>query len=174
MAIKKAKKKVAVAPKKKSKKTAAAPAVEFSAKPAKKKAAVKKATSTGPAKKKAAKKVAVVPKKKAAPKTGATGRSLPRDLNEHGFVKGSNSEKIVEEMLAGGESRQDVADRLRKSIKSANGKTVNAPALMSGLLHRLEGRGYTIESTWKLVPPTPASKAAATRRAKKTAKPPKK
>lgn len=166
MAIKRTRKKAA----------ASVPQVEFSEKktpakktPAKKKSAAKK--TTGPAKKKATKKAASAkaPKKTAAKGGNATGRSLPRDLNEHGFVKGSNSEKIVDAMLAGGESRQAIADDLRKKITGQNGQEVNTPALMSGLLHKLEAKGYKVESSWKLLPPTPASKAAATKRAKKAA-----
>jgi len=190
-------KKVGPAPKKRpAKKTAKkkiAPSVEFSAKgddtaagapavvtPKKKKHTVKKAAAkttapakTAPAKKRSVKKASTTTAKKRPTKKvakGTSGRSLPRDMNEHGFVKGSNSETIVNLMLEGGSSRAEVAAKVAKTIKSTDGKPVNAPALMSGLVHRLMARGYTIEQTWVLREPTPASKAAATRAAKKAAK----
>ena len=146
-----------------------------------KKRAVKKVaskSSRGPAKKATAKKTVAkksttkaTPVKKTAktatPKKSTSGRNLPRELNEYGFVVGSNSEKIVQAMLDGGESRQSIADGLKKTLKSSNGQPVNSNALIAGLLHRLLPQGYTIESQWRLVPPTPQSKAKATRAAKK-------
>lgn len=136
------------------------------------KATTKKTTVRKPAKKTEGSSKKSAPKKTVARKTGtkaakADGRSLPRELNEHGFVIGSNSEKILNAMLEGGDSRSDIANRVKKSVKSRNGESVNANALISGLLHRLLPQGYTVEQHWQLLPPTPQSKAKATRAAKK-------
>ena len=160
---KRAAKKVAkTAPATKAKtKTKSAPAAKKAAAPAKK--AVGKKTTAAPTTKDKV-------KKEVSKARG--GQSLPRDLNEHGFVKGSDSEKIVDILLAGGSDRADMNSKVLKAMgnrKSRNGTPMNTSSLIANIIKRLRDKGYTIESTWVLVPPTPASKAAATRRAKKAA-----
>jgi hypothetical protein len=144
------------------------------------------AKKTAPAKKTAAKKsvpskktataTPVTAKKRAvAKKTAATetkakgGQALPRTLNEHGFVIGSDSEKIVEILMQGGESRTELTAQITKLLskgKGRNGEPPNVSSLIANVLRRLKDKGYTIEQHWQLMPPTPASKRAATRRAK--------
>jgi hypothetical protein len=135
--------------------------------PAKKAAPAKKTT----AKKAAAAPTPVTAKKRAAkPEVKAKGgQALPRTLNEHGFVIGSDSEKIVEVLLQGGESRTELTAKITKALskgKGRNGEPPNVSSLIANVLRRLKDKGYTIESHWQLMPPTPASKRAATRRAK--------
>lgn len=76
-------------------------------------------------------------------------------FNEHGFRIGSDSAIIVDIMLDGALDRQDVNDKVAEAIelKTRNGNMKNIPSLVSGLLGRLEDKGYYIESSWKLVPP---------------------
>lgn len=76
-------------------------------------------------------------------------------FNEHGFRIGSDSAVIVDIMLKGALDRQDVNDKVAEAIelKTRNGNRKNIPSLVSGLLGRLEERGYYIESYWRLVPP---------------------
>lgn len=76
-------------------------------------------------------------------------------FNEHGFRIGSDSAVIVDIMLAGALDRQDVNDKVAEAIelKTRNGNMKNIPSLVSGLLGRLEEKGYYIESSWKLVAP---------------------
>lgn len=76
-------------------------------------------------------------------------------FNEHGFRIGSDSQIIVDIMLKGALDRQDVNDKVAEAIelKTRNGNKKNIPSLVSGLLGRLEERGYYIESYWRLVGP---------------------
>lgn len=165
----KAKTKKAVPAKKASaskSKTAPATKAKTTAKAKGKSAPAKKATST-----KATATKTKAPAKKTGKQKITNGQSLPRDLNEHGFVKGSQSEKIVTCLLEGGTDRRDVNEKIRKALKgpTRNGTEHNVSSLSANLLKRLKDKGYTIESSWRLVEPTAASKAAATRRAKKSA-----
>lgn len=163
-------------------KKAAVAAPEFSAAKTgksapKKNAKTKTATNknkTAPAKKAASKAPATKGKgkgKTAAPVSKARGgQNLPRVMNEHGFVVGSESEKIVNVLLEGGAGRQEVNQKVLKALgnkQTANGQAPNVSSLIANILKRLKEKGYTVEAKWQLHPPTPASKAAATRAAKK-------
>lgn len=136
--------------------------------------------------KKAAPATKTASKRAAAKKTTkapAKERAYTRELNLHGFVPGSDTAHIVDALLEGGADRHDVTakaiDRIEKTngIETRGGNTKNVPSLISGLLTRLEAKGYTVESTWRLVPPADVAadmkkaaaseKRAATRRAKK-------
>jgi hypothetical protein len=88
-----------------------------------------------------------LPKKTVAKRNG---------MNPHGFRNNSDSAKIVEIMIAGGLDRQDINEKVADAIttETRNGHRKNIPSLVSGLLARLEKRGYVIESSWKLIPPT--------------------
>lgn len=145
---------------------------------AKKKAPAKKAVAKKAAPKRAAKKVAAkTPAKKAASKpkknkSGGPGRSLPRDFNEHGFVVGSDSQKIFDVLLEGGESRTDMNAKALKAIgrtTTPDGNKINMSSAIATLIKQAEAKGYTVESNWVLNPPTAASKAAATRKKNKGA-----
>lgn len=76
-------------------------------------------------------------------------------LTVHGFRIGSDSAKIADILIAGGLDRQDINERVLEVIDpvSSGGKPKNVPSLISGLLARLEKKGYYIESSWRVVPP---------------------
>jgi hypothetical protein len=147
--------------------TKKAPAVTFSAKKAPSKRPAKKATSASAAKTSTAKKKPTSQRTK-----GKGGQYLPRDLNEHGFVKGSDSEKIVEVLLEGGADRAEINAKVLKALgkrKTRNGNEPNTSSLIANILRRLKDKGYHIESTWQLVPPTAEEAKTAARRAKRAA-----
>ena len=76
-------------------------------------------------------------------------------VDEHGFREGSDSSIIVGIMLNGGLDRQDINEQVTRaiSIETKSGRIKNIPSLISGLLIRLQKRGYTVEASWQLVPP---------------------
>lgn len=84
------------------------------------------------------------------------GKREPKGMNSHGFRNGSDSAMIVDLMVAGGLDRQDINDKVGATIdpNTRSGRQKNIPSLISGLLARLEERGYRIESSWRLVPPS--------------------
>ena len=77
----------------------------------------------------------------------------PRD--EHGYRQGSNSSIAVNEMLKGGSTRQEVADRIAEACggTTRNGTPINGSGMMTTLIKELADKGYTVETTWTLVPP---------------------
>lgn len=116
------------------------------------------------------------PKKRATTKA-ATPRAPRGEFDEHGFRVGTDSSIIAAELLEGGYDRDDINDRVAELLpetttRSGNDKQV--PSLVSGILKRLQERGYTVESSWQLVPPTSkkasSNGAAKKRTTKKTAK----
>jgi hypothetical protein len=112
------------------------------------------ATPSASSPKKTAPKKAVkaAPKPKVAEVTSSAGR----EFDAHGFVVGSDSSKIVAELLAGGSGRSEVSARIESILGGATryGNDKNVSSLVSGLLGRLKERGYTVEQTWRLVPPS--------------------
>jgi hypothetical protein len=137
----------------------------------KKKVVKKKRSSTAkktgpPAKKKTTARKS--PAKKSTTKK-QSGRNLPRELNEHGFVKGSDSEKVVEILLEGGQDRNDINEKIRKRLggTTKNSTQRNVSSTVASILNKLRSQGYYVESSWKLCEPTPQSKAKATRAAKR-------
>ena len=90
------------------------------------------------------------------------GKRAPRGNNPHGFRNGSDSAIIVDLLVKGGLDRQDINDKVAAAIKTEtrSGLQKNIPSLISGLLARLDERGYRIESHWRLIPPdAPAAPA---------------
>lgn len=157
--------------------------------PVKKTAAAKKSASkkTGPAKKSAAKKSPAnkaTVKNVSKPKTKKDGRGgFHRELNEEtGFVVGTDQDLIAQALLEGGESRTEIAERLSGQLETEtrNGTEKQIVNMVSGVLNKMLSRGFTVEQSFVVVPPTAASKRAATRAAnkktpaKKTAAPAKK
>lgn len=125
--------------------------------------------STAPAKKTAAKKTSAKNVKKPAGKRGG----LNRELNEAtGFVVGTDQDAIATALLEGGESRADIVERLENELdtETRNGTPKQITNMVSGVLNKLLARGYTVESSFQVLEPTPASKRAATAAANKRAK----
>lgn len=101
-------------------------------------------------------------------------RTYTRDFNinpETGFVTGSNSDKVASELLKGGKSRDEINERVEKKIGTTNSKGGNRKGsqIVGTVYHQMLRRGYRVEQSFKMLPPTPASKRAATQRAKKQA-----
>ena len=141
-----------------------------------------RATKRPTAKATKAKATEVKPKAKANA-SAAEKTTTPRELNVHGFTPGGDSALIVDALVAGGASRKEVNENAAAAIEKANGLTTrsggekNIPSLTSAILSRLRDRGYTIEESWRVVPPADiqdqmkkeasAAKRRATRAAKK-------
>ena len=85
-----------------------------------------------------------------APVVKAPARSKARGMTDHGFRIGSDSAAIVDILVAGGLDRQDINEKVADAIGTAtkSGRTKNIPSLISGLLSRLDDRGYHIVSEW--------------------------
>lgn len=148
------------APRKKAaaKKTAPAKRKPVKKAPAKKTTAKKspptKRKTTAPRKKTAAKKTATRKKAPAKKSTGQRG-GFHRELDEHGFVVGGDSSTIAAMLLEGGADRSDINAKVAKKIGTVtrNDTERNVPALVSGVLKRLEEQGYKVESSFVVVPP---------------------
>lgn len=147
-----------------------------------------KATSAAPSPKSAPKPKpkATASKAKAAPKATkakAAPKTEPRstELDLHGFQVGSDSALIAAALIEGGESRKDATAKAAKAIEKTNGLVArtgspkNVASLTSGILGRLIEAGYTVEESFRVVPPkevqdamkkeAAAVKRAATRKA---------
>ena len=89
---------------------------------------------------------------------------IQREVNPAtGYVKGTDGDIIASELLAGGASRREIGDRIEKKINliTRNGTEKQVMNLIAGVLRRMQIEGYTVESSFKVLPPTPASKRAA-------------
>lgn len=111
----------------------------------------------------------VTTKKAATKKTAAKKTSTPvaRDINETtGFVKGSDQDVIATALLKGDTTRQDIIDGLRKKLDSEtrNGTEKPVSNLVSSVVRNMLGRGFILESHYRLLEPTPASKRKAARK----------
>lgn len=150
-------KKTAAAKKKSTAKSKTAPA---------KKSAAKKSPAT---KKTAAKKTAAKKNVKDVKKPKGTRGGFHREINEEtGFVVGTDQDTIALALLEGGESRADIAASLEKKIdtETRNGTEKQITNMISGVLNKMLARGFTVESSFVVVPPTPASKRKAARKKK--------
>lgn len=105
---------------------------------------------------------------KTTAKPAAKRQAPVREINEEtGFVVGTDQDKIATALLAGGESRAAVVASLEKKIDTTtrNGTPKQLTNMVSGVLNKMLAKGYVVESTFAVTPPTPASKRAASRRA---------
>lgn len=146
------------------KKTAAAKKKSTAAKSKSKTSPAKKSTAKkSPATKKSAAKKNVKDVKK--PKSNRGG--FHREINEEtGFVVGTDQDAIALALLEGGESRAEISERLQKQIdtETRNGTEKQITNMISGVLNKMLDRGFTVEQSFVVVPPTPASKRKAARR----------
>jgi hypothetical protein len=152
------------------KKPTAKPRKRTSAKATSAKTTTKKATSKkATAKKATAKKTTSKGKTKASPKREHYGPQT----NEHGLVPGSDTATMLDIMLEGGTDRNDINSQVEKAIKKSTGLQTragndkNIPTMVSSLLSRMQEKGYTIESSWVLVPPAEGSKKGKKRKSRK-------
>lgn len=152
------------------KKTAAAKKAAAKKSAAKKSPAKKTTAKKSPAKKTAAKK----PVKKTAAskknvknvkKPASSGRGgFHRPMNEEtGFVLDSESDLIAQALIEGGESRAAIIEEISGMLDSEtrNGTEKAVSNMVSGVLNKMLARGFTVESSFALVPPTPAQKRKA-------------
>ena len=117
----------------------------------------KAATKTTPAK---------APAKKTSPKSAPAAKTVmdkeprPRVMDPHGYVENSDSSIIANCLVDGGESRSTVNEVITSQIDATNailtrgGKEKNVASLTSSIMKQLiQDRGYTVESSFRLVPP---------------------
>ena len=133
----------------------------------KSKTPAKKSTARKPAAKKTASKAPASKKKTTNVKKPASNRGgLNRELNEDtGFVVGTDQDAIALALLEGGESRAAIVERLESELdaETRNGTPKQITNMVSGVLNKMLDRGFIVESNFQLLPPTPASKRAASR-----------
>lgn len=162
----------ATATKAPARKTATKPAPKTSVKNAPRpKAAAKAAPAKAPARK-------TNPAKSApASKTVMDKEARPRVYDPHNYVENSDSSIIANCLVEGGESRSTVNEEITERITNTNGiltrggKPKNIASLTSSIMKQLvQERGYTVESSFRLIPPPEVAaelkkKAAAEKRA---------
>jgi hypothetical protein len=125
--------------------------------PAKRTPLAKKSTPT--VRKSAAKRTPAKKSAATARKVAGTKRAAPvttKEFDEHGFLVGSDSSVMAAELVKGGESRLELNDRLAtmfKGQKTRYGAEKNVASLVSGVITKLVARGYSIESSYRIVPP---------------------
>lgn len=139
---------------------------------AKKTTARKTAVKSRPAVKSkvAAKKTA---SKKATKKSAPVEKEVrfPRVYDAFGFVQNTDSSIIAHALVEGGAGRNELNDTIAAQIEKANGLQTRTggdklvPSLVSGILNRLLKDGYTIESSWALIPPAEVRKALSSQKA---------
>lgn len=81
-------------------------------------------------------------------------------MNEHGLMIGGDSALVVDAMIEGGSDRHDVASKALSKMGTTttrSGRQKNISSMMSALIAKMEAKGYTVESTWRLVPPAATS-----------------
>jgi hypothetical protein len=108
-----------------------------------------------------------VAKRAAKKSTGAKKPATPTMSID--FQPGTDMYTAFEEMQKGGASRTDVSQRLAEmwsDVKTRNGNTKPVSTIMNHVSRRAKANGWTIEQTWKLVPP---AESDVTKAAKKIA-----
>jgi hypothetical protein len=87
----------------------------------------------------------------------------PLGFDEFGYRNGSDSSIAAHILIEGGESRGDINEKVSEAIKAANGGSLLTrnqsekviPTIVGNVFMRLrKEKGYKVESTWRLVPPT--------------------
>jgi len=120
-----------------------------------KKSSPKKTSSTRPTKKTTAKKTTSRNVKKVAKPASKRG-GANREMDEvTGFAVGTDSQFIAEALMEGGETRQDIIDWLKDNLdgETRNGTEKPVANLLAGVYNKLLARGFTVESSFRLVPP---------------------
>lgn len=167
---------MAAAVKSKPKTKAAPKATTAKAKPATKASAAKPAAK------------AKAPATKSAPKgkgkaakveVKSANVGLPREFDVHGFLVGSDSQIIANALTEGGETKtqiiREAAEKIEKEngLVTRNGTEKAISSLASSVLRTLQDKGYTVEASYKVVPPAEVAaemKKAARAAARKSSK----
>lgn len=84
----------------------------------------------------------------------------PRNLDEHGFMPGTDSSIIAKHLMRGYQNRGEMVEAIKEEISKTNkglltssGKKKNIPSLVSSVISRLESKGYTLQTTIVMVKP---------------------
>lgn len=128
----------------------------------------KRTKTTAPSKAPVAKKKAITKN----PTTPKVVRQSRADKDEFGITVGSDQSVILAEMVKGGADKHDVIERCVKMFegqKTSGGKPKPVSTVVNQLLVAFKERGFTVESTWRFVPPAELKPAAPRQRATKTA-----
>jgi len=77
-----------------------------------------------------------------------------------GFGVGTDSDIMIKEAMRGGNTRPEVVERIKERLpkETASGSEKPVSNVFASVLKKKLDQGYYIESSWKLCPPTPASK----------------
>lgn len=140
-------------------------------------AILKKKTATLPMKKAGVAKSA--PAKKTPMKKAASPKvaSVPKEVierNEWGIATSSDQARVLAQMIEGGVDKHSVivrCDEMFNGEVTSGGKPKPSSTIMNQLIRGLTQRGFTVQASWKFIPPenglTPAVKAVRTSAAKK-------
>jgi hypothetical protein len=99
-------------------------------------------------------------------KPTSTKKTAERQIDPTtGFGVGTDSDVMIKEAMKGGSTRPEVIARIRAKLpkETASGSTKPVANVFASVLKKKLDQGYYIESNWVLRPPTPQSKAKATR-----------
>jgi hypothetical protein len=120
----------------------------------------KKTSSRGTTKKTTTRNVKKV-NKPASKRGGATREMDPVT----GFAVGTDSQYIAEALMEGGETRQDIIDWLKDNLETEtrNGTEKPVANLVAGVHNKLIARGFTVEGSFRLVPPKSSAKSRSRR-----------
>lgn len=94
----------------------------------------------------------------AAPKPVAAPVTMGRDLDElTGFIVGTDSHIVAKQLMEGGADRQDIIDTVRGQLdeETRNGTAKPVANVVAATIKKLLERGWTIESSFAMVPPAP-------------------
>jgi len=98
-------------------------------------------------------------KSTAAKSTKSQVETVSRDFDEvTGFVIGTDQHLIAQELMEGGETRAKIIERIRDEeivepeTRSGNEKAI--PNVVANVVTKMLDRGFTVEASWRLVPPS--------------------
>jgi hypothetical protein len=101
--------------------------------------------------------VASEPKKIAkSVKTTAATRGATAERDEWGITAGTDQSIILEEMIKGGADKHAIIERCNERFAgqtTSGGKPKPVSTVVNQLIHAMTARGFTVESTWRFVPP---------------------
>lgn len=91
-------------------------------------------------------------------------KAAPREvlgLDEYGFRNGSDSSIAAHALIEGGASRSEINEKVRERIAATNGlktrggkEKVIATIVGNTFMALVNKKGYSVESSWQMVPPT--------------------
>lgn len=91
-------------------------------------------------------------------------RASETNIDRHGFLEGSDLSRTAAILIEGGHGKADVIGRVQAEFEgqvTRNGAPKNAHSIVGATLSKLLERGYTVQQTWRVVPPKKGRKKAA-------------